>query len=393
MCLRASRYPRVVDSLCAAALLSVVAGLAGCGARIQPPTPEGPADSGPAPVPAIDSGADASPPSNPPVPVPCTKAPAVETLASEQALLGGLAVNDSSAFWDVGVAPTVVTSVPKAGGSTAPVYMGAAIAVADDKDVIVITGAGNASDFGLVRVPRDGSSPTTLVSGVPVISAVAMDATTVFWSTPNTVGDNCTSCPVSAPPQILSIPRAGGTVTTVLDGVDALALQLDETDVYWATQVAGDVPSPQTSIGRVPKAGGVAVALVSLPDFVVTDFKIDGTTIYWGQSSLFDTAPTTLVSVAKSGGTPITLATLTYPARPQPLALDGASVYWRDASMHAVVKVAKAGGAVVSVAPDGVSKGGSGGLVVDDTGVYWTANTECGVTCTGTVLHVAPACP
>lgn len=369
--------------------LILAIGLAACGGEIVHDAP-GADPTAPAQPPS-DAPADPGPSAPTPPAITCTGASSVHTLASGQELLSGLAANQGSVLFSEGISNEALTIVGKDGAGQATLYAGGRIGAADEDDVIAVTGIGNAAAFGLVRVPLHGGAPVTLVSNVSVIGAVAMDRTHVYWTTSGDVGDCFSSdCPrpVGA---IFSVPRAGGDVVTLASGAFAPAfLQLDDHDVYWASPTPGNVPDAGTSIGRVPKSGGSPVRIAALPDAFIDDLKSDATTLYWSQASLEDDAPPAVMRVGKSGGTPATVTTLETRS-PGAIGLDGASVWWLDGATHSLMKAPKTGGAPSTVAPDGVTHGSTGGLVVDASGVYWTTNVVCGQGCTGDVLRLS--CP
>lgn len=341
------------------------------------------------------AGGDPSQPGPAPTGGACVTNPTVGTLATAKRLSPGLALNDSSVFFSNGFAPETTQRVSRAGNTTASVVsMDGRVAAADEKDLFLVTGGGNAADYGIVRVPLDGSAPVTLVSNVALIRDVVVDGPNVYWSTNGTVGDLCNPCPVPVG-GIYSVPRAGGATKAVLaaDNFAPSTLAMDDASIYWESQTAGSTPAANTSIGKVGKDGSAPTALVTTKDAFIEQMVLDADHIYWVQSDLTDTAPTIIASVVKSGGAPSTILTPTNHYH-GPIAVDSDNLYWVDDSAHSIVKAPKTGGMSSFVAADGGSQSSDnvGALVADASGLYWTVNITCGPDCEGSVMHLPHAC-
>jgi hypothetical protein len=165
----------------------------------------------------------------------------------------------------------------------------------DDNNVYVVEVGATAADTVIVRVPRAGGSSVTLARAAPGVPP-ALDGTNLYWGARGADGGS-----------IVQVPLIGGAVTTLAPAVYPQCLTVDETNVYWT-----DVTS--SGFGAV-------------------------------------------VRVPKGGGSPATLATGT--ARFQydlPIAVDSTNVYWVDQS---VMKVAKTGGSIATVAGGATQSSGS----------------------------------
>lgn len=176
--------------------------------------------------------------------------------------LSGIAVNQNHVYWanaedgtisaalvdDIGARPTVLYQGAK----------GLAALAADGTNVFIANSAAGT----VVRVPVDGSAPTTLASGRATPQAIVSDASGVYW----VEKDGLNVMKVAAGSDALI------TLATVETG-KPIALALDESDVYWANL---------NGIQRVAKSGGDAASLVDgAGDQFLTGIAVDGTHVYW----------------------------------------------------------------------------------------------------------------
>jgi hypothetical protein len=197
----------------------------------------------------------------------------------------------------------------------------------------------------LTRADKDGSHATVLarrgfsLDDVFDSFALSVDGTDAWFSDQTFIDVEAASG--GAPTELFASGMPSDTAT--VGGV-----ALDATDVYWTSGHA---------VLKMPKTGGLAVALAANQDSP-GHIAVDATTVYW-----VDDATAELISVAKSGGTPVTLATV---ASGSTLVVDDTDVYF-DGDMT-VSKVAKTGGPTTVVASDVLV---IGGLAADATDVYF----------------------
>lgn len=138
---------------------------------------------------------------------------------------------------------------------------------------------------------------------------------------------------------IVRIPRAGGATVTLTTAFPDLPMASDGTNLYW-----GEHGVDGGAIVQVPVIGGIATTLA--PATYPQCLTFDDTNVYWTDVDAAGYA--LVVTVSKEGGLPTTLATGTDRFQYNlPIAVDSTSVYWVDSS---VLKIAKAGGSVVTVA-------------------------------------------
>jgi hypothetical protein len=227
---------------------------------------------------------------------------------------------------------------------------------------------------------------------------VAVDASGIFWTQPG---------------ELKSAPLGGGTLTSLLQGSLPLRLGLDANDVYFTTD-ANDTANPNR-IARIPKNGGKAEVIASAvrtagiavaangvyfadrnnatnegiisfvpsaggPSTVLATqqgfpslLANDARQVYW-----LDEWPPDVKALDGMGGAPTTLyAASAGASTPKGIYLDATDVYFTDDITGNVMRVAKDGGPVTTLAqgPPGAS-----GIVVDAEQVYWViaSSSDCG---------------
>jgi hypothetical protein len=210
----------------------------------------------------------------------------------------------------------------------------------------------------VVTMPIGGGSPTTLFSGPTSLEGIAVDATSVYFST--YVEDT-----------ILTLPLAGGSPTTFASGLARpLGVAVDATNVYFADF--------DGSVVEIPLAGGSPVTLTPMPagfaNFA-TGIAVNASNIYWSSG-------TTLNEMPLAGGVSADLVDGQDDAFG--IALDDTNVYWTTLYGGVVQKMPLGGGAVTTLV-SGLSAYASG-IAVDDTSIYWAATTASEV---GSIMRLA----
>jgi hypothetical protein len=233
------------------------------------------------------------------------------------------------------------------------------------------------SPTGIMGVPKAGGAPEKVAATSGEASAVAVDATSVFYA----VGLAIHKAPLTGGD---SVELASSTVTN--------AIALDATFVYWA-----DNRGP---IKRVPREGG-DTEQISLSAGYPSRLAMDANALYWVDatgiltttpgivmptmlwmgapsinaliavqgSEVFVTAATMgghdVSTLAVTGGEPLPLA---MPELPSGLAVDAANVYFSDNVRGTVEYVPRSGGAPVPLATE---QAGPDAIALDEDFVYW----------------------
>jgi hypothetical protein len=257
-----------------------------------------------------------------------------------------VAIRGSTAFFTSWCASAPVYSVPIDGGVASALAPGndfatCGVGMAVDDTRVFFGSVDYASNVGsILSVPRNGGTPTTLVAGLAGRPFLAIDGSYVFYL-----------LTWSAVPGVFRMGRDGSGGTTV-HPTSSAALAVDDQFLYVAEAFG--------NIVRMGKDGSSKQLLAGSNKPV--DLTVDTTSVYWT-----DGTENAVYSVPVAGGNVVRLA-VGMPQSPNELAVDDRSVY-----------LACAGGVVAGVDKDGTrlrvvaSQPGLtiSGIAVDDTFIYW----------------------
>jgi hypothetical protein len=212
----------------------------------------------------------------------------VRTLASDQPMPAGLAVDSTHVYWS-----------NSAEGSPRP-------------------GAGS-----VMKVAKSGGAPTTVAADLNEPRGIAVDATHVFFAT-------------WADGTLRRIDKQGASPAVIAAGQSSpRTVAVDGTHVYWGNFGTGDV-----TIKKAPKDGGAVVLLADAGGSPI-ELALDDQRVYW-----LAYGSRAVLGVAKEGGAPTELAPgvagTGAAAGSHALVVDAGHVYWLDS--FKLSRVATAGG-------------------------------------------------
>ncbi|MBI2391590.1 MAG: hypothetical protein HYV09_18525 [Deltaproteobacteria bacterium] len=330
-----------------AAVLLCIVPLLGCGAGCAAPPP--PADS-----PDVSNDAGAAPPSarpplgedddgeSPPV-------GGVITYATRLQRANAVAIDDRWVYWTVqgrGGPDGFLMRAPKAGGAVETLadrlrYPNEVLV--DDEAIYWVEFLANR----LWRLAKSGGPPIVRVSSPHTFYGAAMDATHIYWADNGSLGS-----------AIWRVSKSGGEPERVaaLEGSVGRPV-LDGSRVYFHLGVSSEV----NNIVSLPKSGGTATTVV---EKAFPPIGVDDTSVYL---LLGATGPGVVTKWPKAGGatSPEILASDDIPWGS--IALDDRHVYW--GTYTALLAVSKTGGEkrVLMSGQESVSA-----VAVDATRIYWT---------------------
>jgi hypothetical protein len=193
-------------------------------------------------------------------------------------------------------------------------------------------------ETGIMKVALAGGTATHLVTDVNA-SALVVDATNVYWTKRDVSG------------AVMKVPIQGGSPTTIASGQGfPWGIAVDATSVYWTTD---------STVMRASLDGGAVVTLAS-GQSGPEGIAVDANNVYW-------TTNDSVMMVPRGGGATVRLAT--GQDSPRVVAVWGANVYWASGNVFGhptIMSLPTSGGTPTTLGE------GAEGVAVDATGVYWT---------------------
>ena len=291
-----------------------------------------------------------------PPPPPATTTPVAATTAAPHE--GATETASATPAASTSAAPALPTPIAIVEGLKAPER------IVGDANNLYVTEEKTDSIF---VAPKSGGEAKPLVTGQKGLAEIALDATSVYWTT----GDGKGGGNVMKMP----LPPAKGTPTKLATVPDSdlgglIGLEVDDKFVYWT------VSTSQGKVMRVGKTGGAAMVIADKQRSPY-DVAGDATGIYW-----------TLFGTGDAGGMVMTLPTAKPGAKVEPvvlasgqktpwcIAVDGKNAYWISKGPPGAIATAPlGGGAWKTLVPDqkptflAIDPGEGGN-------VYWTSEDD-----------------
>ena len=216
-----------------------------------------------------------------------------------------------------------------------------------------ILGAGGSGPIGfdadhLFWAERTVSAGPIAIHSVAIAGSTVVDLATFTASTSYGVAVDATNVYFDDVGALYSVPKAGGTTTTVISGRSNLGfLQVDTSYVYVLENPPGAI-----QVTKVPVAGGIATVIGTLPRTLLSSSEvlaIDAENVYFTAADTVTFPANGICSVVLSvpiAGGPIRKLAVDQPDRIRAIAVDGTSVYWSGVAAGGgtggmVMKVAK----------------------------------------------------
>jgi hypothetical protein len=230
--------------------------------------------------------------------------------------------------------------------------------------------AGDYDEGLLRRMPASGGEVKSLGrarSFYNIEKLIAFDDTHVYWTDFDIDGQSCEG-------RIMSIARAGGTATPLVDHRPGIPFSVatDGSEVFWTEGV-----TVATRIVAVSREGGELREIAQL-DAGAGDLAIDGRNLYFGTTES-DAASAGVYRVSKAGGTPRRVVRTGFTSALR-ITLDDTHIYW---GADHITKAAKDGCEVTDLM--GVN-GACEGIAADATSIYYVTGNMGGDT--GLVLRL-----
>ena len=219
----------------------------------------------------------------------------------------------------------------------------------------------NTSGGQVMQAALPGGTPVALASGQTSPATIAVGSAGVFWTT-GTCGAGGSAI------QELLVGASAPAQWLGACGLSALAV--NGSTIYWADDWAVDA-SDLNTLRTHPQFG----ACQSAPCPIALFATVIATDAVWAQS-----ASTSAIMDWEDPYNPWLIATGPATQSRVGVATDGTSAYWTN-SDGTIMKVALSGGSPITLA---TAQGTPGGIALDGASLYWTSSTA------GTVMKLTP---
>ena len=172
----------------------------------------------------------------------------------------------------------------------------------------------------ILSLPVAGGTPTSLAPLQANVVALAADAQSLYWAA---------GTPGGSDGQIGSIPLTGGTPTVLADGqASPSAIAVDDLNVYWMAR--REPPAGPARLAAVPKTGGGTASVLADNLGGGTVAAANGVVIFDDSTQTDATISSQILVVDRNGGVSHPVATSD--RRIRAIATDGTTVFWIDAN-------------------------------------------------------------
>jgi hypothetical protein len=203
----------------------------------------------------------------------------------------------------------------------------------------------------LLKAPVTGGTATTLATAQAFPSSIGVDGSGLYWVA---VGSNA----------VRRVGLSGGTVTTLVTATGASVLSVFSGNVYYGTS---------SIVARVPTGGGAATNLAN--NAIVQRIAADSTGVYFTSTT---GGPVSVLRVGTTGGATTTL--VSGQTGSGPIALGGNFLFFANNASGSLMRVPKAGGTATEIYSSTIAYTD---VAADGTNVYFANGTS------GSVMRIA----
>jgi hypothetical protein len=271
-----------------------------------------------------------------------------------------LAIDATNIYFTTAILTTgQVGSLPKSGGTPKIIAMNQdrPTSIAVDATTLYWANVGPAGE--IVALPLGSNSPTPLTNGEAGLASIALDTTSVYFTEVGAGGPTGGS--------VKSVLKTGMVVQLLASGLNSPhELAVDATNVYWTSQVAGQVY-------RMPIGGAGSPTVIASGQTGVRGIALDVNRVYWANSGNGAAGGGSIMFLGKVGASTMPNTIVSNLTEPWLVALDAADIYWTE--QRAMGDIARAPETAnttkMVVVPNQASPFC---IAVDANSVYWTAS-------------------
>jgi len=283
---------------------------------------------------------------------------------------GGLALTDTEIVFAAAGGNYELKAVPIPGGSIRTLATVSSVGFARNTIPNIRVDSTNAYwidsyNRALYSVPLVGGNVTALASDLNRPGALAIDATTAFWTEAGALSE-------SGEGSIRQVPLSGGTISTVVAGLDRpRTLDVDASQLAW---------NEVWRVAKAPRNGGTTTTIVSGIESDMVRISIAQTNVYVLDGDFIKMVPLAGGTVEKLAPANLGLiGGLSF--RGGDIVADDTNIYWtirKGNGAHIVQKVAISGGTPVILADEAVSPNPQDcywRTAVNAQNVYWSSGS------------------